>query len=62
VSTNSDDYRTIEYWPTPGQRRIVALVRTSETEGMTDDELIARLEQWRQEREQPAERHLRVVE
>jgi hypothetical protein len=56
VSTNSDDYRVIEYWPTKDERRIVSMLRTPEIDAMTDEELIAR------HKEKVRSHHLRVVE
>jgi hypothetical protein len=52
----SSDYRVIEWWPNKDQRNIVALLRTPETDAMTDEELIADFGKWK------SRRNLRVVD
>lgn len=42
MSTQNDDYRAIEYWPSKDERRIVSIARTPETDAMTDEELVSR--------------------
>lgn len=40
MSTQNDDYRAFEYWPSEEERRIVAIRRSPEVDAMTDAELI----------------------
>ncbi|WP_055696517.1 hypothetical protein [Streptomyces silaceus] len=42
MSTQNDDYRAYEYWPSKDERRIVALKRTPEVDAMTDEQLVSR--------------------
>lgn len=42
VSTHSDEYRAVEYWPNEDERVIFGVKRTPETDAMTDKELILR--------------------
>jgi hypothetical protein len=42
MSTRSDTYRAVEYWPNEDQRVIFSVTRTPETDAMTDEELILR--------------------
>ncbi|MFF3511558.1 hypothetical protein [Streptomyces sp. NPDC002573] len=60
MSTSNDEYRAVEYWPNEDQRIIFALKRDEETDAMTDEQLIARFDKWRREREEEP-RNLRAV-
>lgn len=65
MSTWSDDYRTVEYWPDKTDTRVIfAIKRTPENDQQTDEELIAACEPWRiqQQTEREEQRHLRVVD
>lgn len=42
MSTHSDEYRAVEYWPNEDERVIFGVKRTPETDAMTDKELILR--------------------
>jgi hypothetical protein len=42
VSTYSNEYRAVEYWPNEDERVIFGVKRTPETDAMTDKELILR--------------------
>lgn len=55
MSTDSDEYRVISWWPSEDERVIVSVKRTPETEAQSDEELIAQWEERMKNRDHPGD-------